>query len=83
MNRHRNWSDPVEIPSLPIFPCFGDSLILFAAIPCQPTAYGGFSTFSKKLILVELELILVELAPIFVEVASSLAEIALIVVIWN
>ena len=46
-NRRRNWWDPVEMWNLAVIPRFGHSLVLLAAIPGQPNAYGALAFFRK------------------------------------
>ena len=43
----RNWWDPVEMWNLAVIPRFGHSLMLLAAIPGQPNAYGALAFFRK------------------------------------
>ena len=54
INRRRNCSDPVGIRFVARIPCFGHSLMLLAAIPCQPNAYGALASFPKNRFGVEM-----------------------------
>ena len=50
MDPRRNLWDPVEMRNLPAIQRFRHSLMLLAAIPGQPNAYGAFAFFQKNLV---------------------------------
>ena len=47
IDARRNWWDPVEMRNLQVIQRFRHSLMLLAAIPHQPNAYGAISFLSK------------------------------------